>query len=373
MLFTGARAPIVAYMARLLGQVGYEVYAADSTYASVCLMSRFVHKFIKLPQPKSPNYKDALCKIVQKYRIDYVIPTCEEIFYLAQFRQELSQHARVFCEEAPKLISLHDKWSFYNYLCKVGLRTPATKLADQADEAWEQPHIIKPRFSRFASKVKCETKLPKTMTDDHHIVQEFVNGKQICSYAFCKEGKVLAQCVYEPVLAAGKGAGILLKRISHPQAEEITARISQDFCFTGQIAFDFIEKDNNELYVIECNPRSTNGLGFLGADFVRLLSNERTVKKDNPSVLISHLAVWCYGVLQPLKTLQAHRFCVGAVDFVSFKQDPLAWLAQIPIVIWWLFKGLWYGGPTAASTVDIEFNGANFYENTCNRGNRFFG
>lgn len=360
MLFTGARAPIVAYMARLLVQAGYEVYAADSTYASVCVASRFVHKFIKLPKPTNPNYKDTLCKIVQKYQIDYIIPTCEEIFYIAQFRQELSQYTRLFCEQSPKLIALHDKWSFYNYLRKGGLKTPATQLADQAEKAWEQPHIIKPRFSRFASKVRCETKLPKTRADNRHIVQAFINGKQICSYALCKEGKVLAQCVYESVLTAGRGAGILLKRISHPQAEEITARISRDFGFTGQIAFDFIETNNNELYVIECNPRATNGLGFLGTDFVRLLSNERTVKKDNPSVLVSRLAVWCYGILQPIKTVQARKLFVGAVDFVSFKQDPLAWLAQIPIVIWWLLKGLWYGGPTAASTVDIEFNGTNF-------------
>ena len=357
MLFTGARAPIVAYMARLLVQAGYEVYAADSTYASVCVASCFVHKFIKLPKPTDSNYKDTLCKIVQKYRIDYVIPTCEEIFYLAQFRQELSQHARVFCEEAPKLISLHDKWSFYNYLCKVGLRTPATKLADQADEAWEQPHIIKPRFSRFASKVVQTKKLPKTLANHRHIVQKFIKGKQICSYALVQKGKIVTQCVYEPVLTAGKGAGILLKQIAHPKAEQITAHISQDFQFTGQIAFDFIETSDGKLYTIECNPRATNGLGFVDSDLVRFLSGEPIKTTPTPAALISRLAVWCYAVMQPLKTLRARRVSSSAVDFVSFKQDPFAWLAQIPIVMWWLVKGIFYGGPTAAGTVDIEFNG----------------
>lgn len=344
-------------MARLLCNAGYEVYVADSTYASVCLVSRFVKKFIKLPQAKDPNYQQALFQAVQTYSIDWVIPTCEEIFYISQFKQELEKYTRVLCDTHEKLISLHDKWSFYNYLQKANLQTPHTVLANQPTTVWEQSHIIKPRFSRFASKVVQTKKLPKTLANHRHIVQKFIKGKQICSYALVQKGKIVTQCVYEPVLTAGKGAGILLKQIAHPQAKQITAHISQDFQFTGQIAFDFIETSDGKLYTIECNPRATNGLGFVDSDLVRFLSGEPIKTTPTPAALISRLAVWCYAVMQPLKTLRARRVSSSAVDFVSFKQDPFAWLAQIPIVMWWLLKGIFYGGPTAAGTVDIEFNG----------------
>lgn len=357
MLFTGARAPIVAYMARLLGQVGYEVYAADSTYASVCLASRFVKKFIKLPSAKDPRYQHVLCQAVQTYSIDWVIPTCEEIFYISQFKQELEKYTRVLCDTHEKLISLHDKWTFYNYLQKANLQTPHTTLASQPTTVWEQPHIVKPRFSRFASKVVKANKLPKILANQRHIVQEFIKGKQICSYALVQKGKIVAQCVYEPVLTAGKGASILLKQIAHPKAEQITAHISQDFQFTGQIAFDFIETSDGKLYTIECNPRATNGLGFVDSDLVRFLFGGSIKTTLTPAALISRLAVWCYAVMQPLKTIRTRKVSSKAIDFVSFKQDPFAWLAQIPIVIWWLLKGILYGGPTAAGTVDIEFNG----------------
>lgn len=356
-LFTGARAPIVAYMAQLLGNAGYEVYAADSTYASVCLVSRFVKKFIKLPQTKDPNYQRALCQAVQTYSVDWVIPTCEEIFYISQFKQELEKYTYIWCDTHEKLISLHDKWAFYNYLQKSNLKTPYTVLASQAATAWDQPRIIKPRFSRFANKVVLTQKLPKTFASPHHIVQKFIKGKQICSYAWVQKGTIVAQCVYEPVLTAGKGAGILLKQITHTQAEQITTRISQDFQFTGQIAFDFIETATGELYTIECNPRATNGLGFLGADLIRFLSGNPIKTTHTPAALISRLAVWCYTMTQPLKTIQVRNISSEAIDFVSFKQDPFAWLIQIPIVLWWLLKGIFYGGPTAAGTVDIEFNG----------------
>jgi len=266
----------------------------------------------------------------------------------------------VFCDSAEKLISLHDKWAFYNYLSKAALKAPHTVLAEQADKNFEVAHIIKPRFSRFASKVKCTNILPDTMADKRHIVQDFVKGKQICSYALVQDGKIAAQCVYEPVLTAGKGAGILLKKIRHPQAEEISARISKDFSFSGQIAFDFIETAAKELYVIECNPRATNGLAFLGADFAQIIAGENKIKIYVPSALISRLAVWCYAILQPLKTIKARALSSRAADFISFKKDTLAWLAQLPVVFCWLLKGIRYGGPTAASTADIEFNGEDF-------------
>lgn len=356
-LFTGARAPIVAYMARLLYKAGYEVYAADSTYASVCMASRFVKKFIKLPPPKDPYYQNSLCQAVQTYRIDCLIPTCEEIFYISKFKKELERYTRVLCETYENLISLHDKWTFYDYLKKANLQTPHTMLGSQAEPAWMQECVIKPRFSRFASKVTLSKKLPKALANRRHIVQEFVDGKQICSYALAQEGKIIAQCVYEPVLTAGKGAGILLKQIVHPKAEEITARISGDFKFTGQIAFDFIETAGGKLYTIECNPRATSGLGFLGDNLMFFSPNEEIKAANTPAALISRLAVWCYALMQPIKTIRARNICGIAVDFISFKQDPLAWLLQIPIVAWWLMKGLFYGGPTVAGTADIEFNG----------------
>lgn len=347
----------MAYTARLLCKAGYEVYAADSTYASVCLVSRFIKKFIKLPPAKESCYQNALCQAVRTYHIGWVIPTCEEIFYVSKFKKELEKYASVLCETHEKLISLHDKWTFYNYLTKANLQTPHTMLANQTATTWEQVHIIKPRFSRFASKVKQINKLPPAMADNRHIVQEFIDGKQICSYALVKEGSMLAQCVYEPVLTAGKGAGVLLKRIANPKAEQITKRISRDFRFTGQIAFDFIETATGELYTIECNPRATNGLGFLGNDLMRFLHNAQIKPMHTPMALTSRLAVWCYAVLQPLKTIQARSIGRLAVDFASFRQDPFACFAQIPIVIWWLLKGIFSGGPTAASTADIEFNG----------------
>ena len=347
-------------MASLLQNSDFEVYAADSTYASVCLVSKFVHKFIKLPKPKDLNYKDVLCKVVQDYKIDYVIPTCEEIFYISQFRQELSKYTNVFCDNASKLISLHDKWKFYSYLKKEGFKTPYTVLADQTKGKWEKSHIIKPRFSRFASKVICRKKIPSSMSNKHYIVQDFIEGKQLCSYAIVKEGKIIAQCVYEPILTAGKGAGILLKRIRHQNAEEITARISQYFSFTGQIAFDFIETIDKDLYVIECNPRGTSGLGFIGDDLLKFLLKNDNLKVKGPCAIGSCLGVLSYAISQPIKTIRVRKILLTSNDFISIKQDSLAWFAQIPIVIWWFLKGLFFGGPTSASTVDIEFNGGSF-------------
>ncbi|MBO4707991.1 MAG: ATP-grasp domain-containing protein [Elusimicrobiaceae bacterium] len=347
-------------MARLLYSAGYEIYAADSTYATVCILSRFVNKFIKLPAPTCPDYKNDLCKVLRDYKIDILIPTCEEIFYISQFKSELEKYSYVFCDTHEKLIYLHDKWSFYNYLKQANILTPVTQLADKTACKWKENKIIKPRFSRFASKIIFSNKIPSDKVNKKYLVQEFVKGQQICSYALVKDGKIISQCVYKPVLTAGKGAGILMKRISHTQAEKITEKISKNFNFTGQIAFDFIETQNGDLYTIECNPRTTSGLGFIGRDLLKLLLKNDNLKIKSPSAIVSCLGVLSYAISQPIKTIRARKILFTATDFISIKQDSLAWFAQIPIVIWWFLKGLFFGGPTAASTADIEFNGGPF-------------
>ncbi len=347
-------------MARLLYTAGYEVYAADSTYATVCILSRFVNKFIKLPVPTSSEYKNALSEVLCDYKIDILIPTCEEIFYISKFKKELEKYSYIFCDTHEKLIYLHDKWSFYNYLKQANILTPVTHLADQTACKWEENKIIKPRFSRFASKVVVSNKIPSDKANKKYLVQEFIEGRQICSYALVKEGKIISQCVYEPVLTAGKGAGILLKKIRYNKADKITEQISKEFNFTGQIAFDFIETQNGDLYTIECNPRATSGLGFIGNDLLKLLLKSDNLKIKSPSAIVSFLGVLSYAISQPIKTIRARKILFAATDFISVKQDFLAWFAQIPIVIWWFLKGLFFGGPTAASTADIEFNGGLF-------------
>ncbi|MDR0762363.1 MAG: ATP-grasp domain-containing protein [Campylobacteraceae bacterium] len=358
-LFTGARAPAVLQAARTLHSCKNTVYAADSTYANLCLFCNKISKFFKLPPVKEENYKETLIDIIKKEKIDLLIPSCEEIFYISAFIDELKQYCEVFCDEQPKLLKLHDKWSFYQYLINKNLKTPQTYLAAEMPEVLDKKQIIKPRFSRFAAKVKLTSKIDTKKHNITYIVQDFISGRQYCSYALVKNGKVLSCITYTTILNAGLGAGILLEQTKDKNINDITAFIAKDLNFSGQLAFDFIKTEDGTVFVIECNPRMTSGLAFMPNNFLTIIGNKENRNKSKVDLSSLLLAILIYLPLQPLKTIKNLREIIGAKDAVFDKKDLLPFFMQVPISIYWLIKGIFYGGPTTASTIDIEFNGEN--------------
>ncbi|MDR2635865.1 MAG: ATP-grasp domain-containing protein [Campylobacteraceae bacterium] len=348
---------MVLQSARILNSYGHTVYAADSTYVNLCLFCNKVSKFFKLPPAKEANYKEVLIDIIKKEKIDLLIPTCEEIFYISAFLDGLKQYCEVFCDEQSKLLKLHDKWSFYQYLESKDLKTPKTYLASQMPGILDKKYIIKPRFSRFAAKVRLSAEIDAKIHNASYIVQNFIKGQQYCSYALVKNGKILSCISYVTILNAGRGAGILLKQTEDRDINAISAFIAKDLDFSGQLAFDFIKTEDGELFIIECNPRMTSGLGFVNDNFLAVVGNKKNsahVKKPLTSLL---LPILIYMPLQPLKTLKNLKEIFSAKETVFDIRDLLPFFMQIPMAVYWLIKGIFHGGPTAASTVDIEFNG----------------
>ena len=342
--------------ARVLSRAGYDVYAADSTCANLCLFSNKVHKFFKLPPAKSPSYQAALIRIIKEEKIDFLVPACEEIFYISGFLSTLQTYCEVLCDTREKLLLLHDKWSFYQYLSQHNIKTPDTYLASQLPVRLEHKRVIKPRFSRFASQVAYSRRIAPKKHSDSYIVQPFVKGQALCSYALVKNGQILAHTVYTTLLNAGKGAGILLQQTENKEIERIVSFIAQNLHFTGQLAFDFIKAPDG-LYAIECNPRMTSGLAFMPQNLLPLLApgNKEVLFPDTQSVSLA-LAVFIYFPLQPFKTFYYLKELCQAKEMIWDRADIKPFFMQTAVSAYWLWKGLFHGGPTRASTLDIEFN-----------------
>jgi len=358
-LFTGARAPAVLKAAGVLSAGGYSVFAADSAYANLCIFSNKVRKFFKLPPAKEKNYKNALINIIKSEKIDLLIPSCEEIFYISAFLEELKKNCEVYCDSRSKLLKLHDKWSFYQYLTEKGLNTPETYPASEMPRALDKKYILKPRFSRFASQVEFTSKINNKKRNNSYIAQDFIKGNQYCSYALAENGKIISSITYITILNAGRGAGILLKRSEDKEIDAITAFIAEDLNFTGQIAFDFIKTADGNIFVIECNPRMTSGLVFIPDIFLHISGGGEKKESSGINFASLLLAILIYMPLQPLKTIGHIKEIIMAQEMVFDKKDLMPFFMQIPISAYWLIKGIFHGGPTRASTMDIEFNGEN--------------
>ena len=73
-------------LARLFSRQGHEVYLADSVRFPVTRFSNSVTRYIKVPEPRfdPQGYVSALLNIVHDERIDLLLPSLEEIFYVAR-------------------------------------------------------------------------------------------------------------------------------------------------------------------------------------------------------------------------------------------------------------------------------------------------
>ncbi|WP_018751777.1 ATP-grasp domain-containing protein [Paenibacillus sanguinis] len=136
-LITGGRAPVALELARLLHRAGHTVYVAESLDYYLCRSSNVVEGSAVLPAPRphTQAFLAELERLVIQWRIDLLIPTCEEIFYVAQGLKQLRPFCRVLCPELAVLHRLHHKAEFIHWAAELGFQVPATALLED-EAAW---------------------------------------------------------------------------------------------------------------------------------------------------------------------------------------------------------------------------------------------
>lgn len=279
-LVTGGRAPAALELARLLGRAGHRVLAAECVDVHLCARSRSVERSFVVPAPAGDEqgYVDGLCRIIREQQVDWLVPVCEEVFYIAKFRDRLAGLCNVAVGPIDTLAVLHSKWEFVRLLRTHGFDAPETRLVRSPEELAlalrevdpEARHkwVLKPEFSRFASRVHIFTgrpAAPPTMrAGEAWVLQRFVSGRAVSTCAYVDGGRLLVYAAYAAEFTAGQGACITFEYEPSPQLMAWKAAIASKLDVTGWIAMDVIVAEDGALYPIECNPRLTSGIHLFG-------------------------------------------------------------------------------------------------------------
>ena len=283
-LLTGGRAPATLELARLLHRAGHTIDVAESAPIHLCSRSRAVRRNVLVAAPACEPHRFAadVAAACVDGKIHLLIPTCEEIFFVAaqagRIRQLIADTGRqppaILCDNLATLRSLHHKFEFTQVAAAAGLAVPQTWLLTSPDELpafGEQSVVFKPVWSRFATQVhlpphtaRSLAALRPTLTAPW-VAQTFLSGRSLCSYSIAAHGRLLAHACYPVNFRAGNGAAI---DFTGEENEAVLAWVSRFVAHTGfhgQIAFDFIQPPGAPLMAIECNPRTTSGLHLLAA------------------------------------------------------------------------------------------------------------
>ena len=372
-LLTGGRAPATLELARAFHRAGHTVFMAESLRRHLSQPSAAVKANFVVPAPRQNKeaFLIALQHIIVEKKIDVLIPTCEEIFYVSMGRDQLP--CTVFAEPINKLNTFHNKWSFVVNAIGMDLYAPETILINNQDDVlhayahWRNL-VLKPVYSRFAARTLIKPPLQQALStlkfETPWVAQEFLEGQQYCTYSVCHNGVVHAHTTYPTNYTAGQGAAIVFEHVEHPAIFNWVKAFVRENHFTGQIAFDFIQA-NGHLYALECNPRATSGVHLLASNpmFVDTFLNPQpgfVTPLDRSTHMLS-AAMLMYALPKAFKEgrfLHWLKTFFTSNDVILDFRDPMPFLFQLRSVFSYLALANRYGiSPLEASTFDIEWNG----------------
>jgi hypothetical protein len=380
LLLTGARAPATLELAQLLMDAGARVHLADSVPWALGRFSTRADAFHRIPSPRHRPAKAeaAVRAIIARVGITHVVPTCEEIFHLAQWWARQGSERMGASLVAPSFAALarwHHKAQFIAAATSHGLTVPDTHLVRtalpprrQMPGAW----VLKPVWSRFGTRVQVvpyDVPWPNVTPHEHEpwVLQRYLEGARWCTWSIAHRGVLRVHTAYEVEATAGPiGAAIAFRAARHEGIRTWVQRFVEAEQVTGQVAFDFIV-DGDTPMAIECNPRLTSGVhllrdvpdagravaGALGL-YAEASGNGAPAVRDavcepTPGVrFTSALALRTYGARVP-----------RGRDLLDFRADP--WPRRLQLLGWGGLLGsaaLHGADPRAWSTDDIEWNGA---------------
>ena len=381
-LLTGVRAPFTLDLARSFAAAGHRVIAAESMAFPLSIHSKAFSKFYTITAPNTSliGFQNDLLEIIEKEKVDILLPNCEEVFHLSMIKDVLSAKTTVLIDVHEKLARLHSKIHFNEWVRELGFKVPSSERVISADEMkmaiQRMPGsqvVLKPEFSRFASKTLVIAKTEalarvKEIADGKAwVVQECLIGPEYCSYSVAMNGRLVAHVTYDHKFTAGKGAGICFEAIDHPAIEGWVKKFVQDTQYTGQISFDFIENEKGEVQPLECNPRATSGLHLITQEkrFLESLLNptesDSTIHPPKEESGQLRLAMLMYGLpsIRSFKNaISWLKIFITAREVVFSFRDPMPYFDQF-ITFYRLIKEARKKKitPLEASTQDIEWNG----------------
>lgn len=374
-LITGARAPAALDIARSLKAGGLEVHMADSVPARIARWSRTpvaVHRHAS-PVHRPADFARDICALIDQISPVAIVPTCEEVFYLAALAEAEGWSDRLVAPTFDRLATLHHKGRFATLCGDLGLPVPTTTVVTYSDSllrgAAAADVVVKPAWSRFGAQTLIRpdadtlaTLRPTPKTP--WVIQSRVTGEEVSLYAVAHGGRLSAFSAYRSDWRTRGGAAYVFSPLRGPVFDRLRtiAETLATLVGRGQFACDAIVDAAGQPWLIECNPRATSGVHLFGrsAAFSQALLGRGVAEADS-EVWHNSIMFDSFGLADALRTKRLTTWRDErrrSHDILSAPGDPAPrWGA--------LADGAGFGlralassqGLAQAMTADIEWNG----------------
>ncbi|KQT90817.1 ATP-grasp enzyme [Marmoricola sp. Leaf446] len=335
--------------------------------------SRAVDAFHTIPDAGSPDYADALEAIVRAEGVDVYVPVCSPASSIADARakKQLEQVCEVVHLDPDRLELVDDKFRFARAAAAAGLGVPDTHLVTDAQQVLDhdfsgatRPYILKSIAYDPVHRLDL-TRLPHRDMEafvrslpiseaNPWILQEFVEGTEYCTHSTVRDGRLTVYCCCE-----SSAFQVNYDHVEHPGIRAWVDTFVGEAGLTGQVSLDFIVDEHDEVFAIECNPRTHSAI---------------TLLHDHPGVAAAYLeddpdaevvvptaagrpTYWTYHELWRLLAERGRRERLRVLregtDAIFDWDDPLPFLVEHHVQVpWLLLRSLVEGRPW----LRVDFN-----------------
>lgn len=270
-LLTIGRLPKALDLARAFKHQGYRVIVADPFRCHLTGVSRDVSRSFQVAAPaeNSESYLNDIMSIVERERIDVIVPVSEETMYVTALKPRLDPDVAMFSMPQDIVLSLHNKKRFIEFAAALGLHVPETyDICDNRALTLAETTntVIKPYYSCSGRGVRFLQRgepLAKNAHTERVIVQKRIDGDLYSTFSIAQCGVPCATVIYRAAVISGTVAVCFERICEQPAILDWVDQFIRKTCYTGFISFDMILRPDGQAFAIECNPRATSGIHFL--------------------------------------------------------------------------------------------------------------
>jgi len=356
---------------RSLAAAGYTVYVCDNSRLAMCRYSRYVEGFVRVPDPfaSKRKYVDSIIDFCNRAGIDYVFPVHEDALVLRKRWDRSRTSTRLITESAEKVAIALDKATITQVAKDAGIPVPETieykdetELLSKAEALLrDYGHVlIKPRTGNggkgaslarnIDEVVNILEKFKRTygdLEDQFPIVQEYIEGEVYGGCFVAEEGEIIDYFGerYLVCKSGGRGSSVLREPCDSSVLEEYTRRLAKRLKWSGIGHFDFIGSCDDQLYLLEMNPRVWGGINHAianGHDFPRFAIEQKieglssgmicTVKGDRRSVWVLGVMIVMAEAGMRLRLREMFKTLVLLIRNSNAARDDLVW-HDLPVFV----------------------------------------
>lgn len=375
-LVTGARAPVALDIARAFRAAGFETHLADSVQPFAAHALRPAFPIHRLPAPRTEfrSFRAALQALLTTLDIALIIPTCEEVFWLAEAAARDGWTDRLFAPPLELLHRLHSKAMFNAFAAELDIAVPESVVLDSPFSQSDLPFqgedlVLKPEFSRFATHAlvapcPAQIELVRPTQTRRWVAQRRLRGEEICTWAAVHGGRISAFAAYRPRWRHGHAAAFQMEAVAVNAARAISEKLAKATAMSGHLSFDLIIDTQGRALPIECNPRAVSGLHLFDASsaLAHALLGTRTLAEPLPGQL-RHMgpAMALLGMPAALWAGQGRallRDWRQSLDVINRERNAFVTLGCLADATRFTLQAFKAGlSPAAATTADIEWDG----------------